>query len=698
MTEDAVPYTARRAPGEAVLAWVRSLDRVAWIVIGLTVVAVLTRLVGLGARAVHHDEALHLAYSWYFAEGRGYEHNPLMHGPLQFHLLAGFFTLFGDSEFVGRLPHALAGTVLVSTPLLFRRHLNGTAIVLASVFLLVSPSILYYSRFARNEPFVGLATVLMLLAILRYRDNGRLRWLIVFTVAFAAQFALKETSYIMAALALLYLNFATAHQLFWAPRRERGRRAPIWEQALHAAWLVPSAWAIAVAWPLLGGVRRRFHWRERPREADLLVVTGTLVLPLLAAFLPHGRGLLHRVPLGIGPVVDVIVDHVLSPPLYALVDITVRIFGGAVTDEERTGAAVVIGLLAASAVVGLAWRRKDWLICFAVFAVILVPLYSAWGTHMAGVAGIYWTSLDYWIDQQEVQRANQPWFYYIMLTPLYEMLVLVPGLVGGLWLTLRRRDPVATLFLWWFIAMFAALSYAGEKMPWLTFHLAIPLAFLAAHVLGGVIPRAFEAARVGRGSSVQWGAGGVAVAGLAAMFALTLWTDYGLNVDHPDTPIEPFMYAQTTHTTRLLADEVIEEMEAGRVTGVLIDNEANLTWPWAWYLRHQGVLYQNGRDIDPEGLEGSPVIIGVPGVLPALRRADGWERVEYTHYEWPYDGGYRRVTWGSLGRGIANASLLDDWWQFLLERDPRSPLQYRNGEVLFPPSAEVERDGFAEPH
>ncbi len=665
MTEasEAAPYAERRSPAEAGVQWVRSLDRVAWIVIGLTVLALASRLVGLAARAVHHDEALHLMYSWYFAEGRGYDHNPLMHGPLQFHLIAGFFTVLGDSEFVGRLPHALAGTALVATPLLFRKHLTGMAIVLASVFLLVSPSLLYYSRFARNEPFVGLFTVLMFLAVLRYRDRregaegGKFRWLVLFSTCLALQFAAKETAYIIAALFLLYFNFATAHELFWQPRRARGERPPWWQQAMHGAWLIPSAWAIAVAWPFIRGVRDRFGWRERPREGDLLVLTGTLVLPLLAAFV--------EIPLMDGEALSL-------------------------DEEQRLAWVTVPVLLLASAAVGLTWRPLDWAICFAVFTAILLPLYTAWGTNIEGAAGIYWTSLDYWIDQQAVQRANQPWFYYFMLTPLYELLVLVPGLIGGLWLTLRRRDDVAALFLFWFLGMFAALSYAGEKMPWLTFHLAIPLIFLAAHALGGLLPRAFEAARNGRGSSLQWSAGGVVAVGLAAAFALTLWTDYGLNVDHPDTPIEPFMYAQTTHEARLLSDEMIARLEAGDAESVLIDNVANLTWPWAWYLRDHSVLYQDRDDIDPEDFEGATVVIGEPGILPSLDRGEGWERRKYRHYEWPHDSGYRSITWDGLARGIVNGSLLEDWWQFFLERDPDSPLLYRDGEVLFPPASDAQ--------
>src|SRR5690606_37675034 len=119
----------------------------------------------------------------------GYQHDPLMHGPLQFHLMAAFFKLFGDSDFIGRLPHALAGTALVFTPLLFRRYLGSLGVVLGSVFFLVSPVVMYYSRFARNEPMVALFTVLMLLAVLKYRDTGRFRWLVIFAANLALQFA-----------------------------------------------------------------------------------------------------------------------------------------------------------------------------------------------------------------------------------------------------------------------------------------------------------------------------------------------------------------------------------------------------------------------------------------------------------------------------------------------------------------------------
>ena len=57
-------------------------------------VAILMRLFDLGSRAVHHDESLHGVFANNFANGEGYIHNPLMHGPFLFHSTAASFFLF----------------------------------------------------------------------------------------------------------------------------------------------------------------------------------------------------------------------------------------------------------------------------------------------------------------------------------------------------------------------------------------------------------------------------------------------------------------------------------------------------------------------------------------------------------------------------------------------------------------------------
>ena len=54
----------------------------------IILLAIATRFYNLGARVRSHDESWHTYFSWLLYQGRGYEHTPMMHGPLQFHLIA----------------------------------------------------------------------------------------------------------------------------------------------------------------------------------------------------------------------------------------------------------------------------------------------------------------------------------------------------------------------------------------------------------------------------------------------------------------------------------------------------------------------------------------------------------------------------------------------------------------------------------
>ena len=59
------------------------------------VAALLTRFWDLGSRALHHDESEHAYYSWIYAIGGGYVHDPLLHGPFLFHANALVYPLGG---------------------------------------------------------------------------------------------------------------------------------------------------------------------------------------------------------------------------------------------------------------------------------------------------------------------------------------------------------------------------------------------------------------------------------------------------------------------------------------------------------------------------------------------------------------------------------------------------------------------------
>jgi len=73
----------------------------------ILILAVISRFTNLGVRVMSHDEVNHVIPSYDLYQGRGYVHSPVTHGPLQFHLIAASYFLFGDSDFTSRLPHAL---------------------------------------------------------------------------------------------------------------------------------------------------------------------------------------------------------------------------------------------------------------------------------------------------------------------------------------------------------------------------------------------------------------------------------------------------------------------------------------------------------------------------------------------------------------------------------------------------------------
>jgi predicted membrane-bound mannosyltransferase len=72
----------------------------------ILVLAFTTRIYDLGIRVMSHDETSHVYFSWRLYKGEGYQHDPVTHGPLQFHLLALSYFLIGDSDFSARLPAA----------------------------------------------------------------------------------------------------------------------------------------------------------------------------------------------------------------------------------------------------------------------------------------------------------------------------------------------------------------------------------------------------------------------------------------------------------------------------------------------------------------------------------------------------------------------------------------------------------------
>ena len=121
-----------------------------------------------------------------------------------------------------------------------------------------------------------------------------------------------------------------------------------------------------------------------------------------------------------------------------------------------------------------------WFFALLVAWVIFLLLFSVMLTNIRGGIGDgFWQGLYYWLQQQQVARGNQPWYYYLMLIPLYEQVGVVFGLLGIV-RCIVQPTRFRLFMVYWFVGNFVLYSWAAEKMPWLMIHITMPMLILAA--------------------------------------------------------------------------------------------------------------------------------------------------------------------------------------------------------------------------
>lgn len=396
----------------------------------LALTAIFSRLWGLGARVMSHDEGLHVYYSWLLATGKGFAHNPMMHGPFLFEATALMNVLFGASDFTSRLVPAVLGTlVVVMIPPLLKPWLGRLGALATSTLLLISPFILYYSRYIRHDIQVIAWTLLAVVAVFRYLEHRRERDLLLLVIALALMLSTMETAFIYMAILASYLAIRSI--------------------ALH-----------------------RLAWRSlrQAAEFDLLVVLVTL-------------GAFFSSPVAL-PILNPLWTRFTGAPFLEMQVLDAQGIEWTVgTSGVRLwGIFAIFSVMAVG--IGLWWGRIRWLKLAGLFGIITIPLFTTFFANPAGLGTSFIGSLGYWLSQQDVARGSQPWYYYLVVFPLYEYLPLIGGFLGTAAYLVHRKSlsPLQRAFvpflIWWATLIFIALSLAGEKMPWLSTHIAIPFILL----------------------------------------------------------------------------------------------------------------------------------------------------------------------------------------------------------------------------
>ncbi len=190
---------------------------------GLFVLCVLTRLWDLGAKPVMHDEALFLYYTEYhLVRAFDYRYQPILHGPLHLWIQGFLFWLLGSSDSTMRLGSALLGIAGFWWVFLLRPWLGRAGTSVSLLFYTLSPGILYYSRFFREDG-VFLFIEFWIIASLAWWWRTRSRaWLASFLFALGVLFSNKESSLFVYFILLMFLVVAVAHDLLGGMNKPQG--------------------------------------------------------------------------------------------------------------------------------------------------------------------------------------------------------------------------------------------------------------------------------------------------------------------------------------------------------------------------------------------------------------------------------------------------------------------------------------------
>jgi uncharacterized protein (TIGR03663 family) len=174
------------------------------------IIAIFLRFFLLDLKLFHHDEAIHAWFSWELLTKGTWIYDPMYHGPLLYYLTAGMFSLFGDSDLVGRILPSLFGTLLI--PLVYGiyrlGYLDQTQTLLASLFIAISPDMVYFSRFLRHDIFMLYFTFLLVVALFAYFEKGKTRFALLAAIALAGALSLKEEMPIFALIFGVYFCYA----------------------------------------------------------------------------------------------------------------------------------------------------------------------------------------------------------------------------------------------------------------------------------------------------------------------------------------------------------------------------------------------------------------------------------------------------------------------------------------------------------
>jgi len=418
----------------------------------ILLVTIALRFYALDLKLFHHDEAIHAWFSYRLLTEGTYTYDPMYHGPFLYYTTAGIFSLLGDSDLVGRLIPALFGTVLVALvyPIYKLGYLDKKQALIAALFLAVSPNMVYFSRFLRNDIYIAVFSMVLLVALLYYFERHGLRYALIAGAAIGLGMSAKENMPIIILTFGVYLLY-----LVWTRKVQ-----------LPARWIRDAVLGGLVAFGVIAAFYSSFG-----AHPDLITTWWLKAIE-------HWASMHQMQRLGGPPYFYILLFLLYEVPILVLAAVGVLQFvgiPGAVSRWKerrvRRGAPGTAPTPTGNAGntgeenPGVSARPLDP----GEFPAVEERLPGEEGENPGSVAARPGE------DETAAEEAPKARGWKDRLRRL-----LARGEGGRL---VDRQEEFARFAIFWMLVSLAAYAYIGEKVPWLILHQLLPMIFVAVYAM-----------------------------------------------------------------------------------------------------------------------------------------------------------------------------------------------------------------------
>ncbi len=596
-----------------------------WRVISFIVISVififLSRLIRLGFKPPMHDETMFFFYSYLFAKSGNYTYMPILHGPFMLFFSALFYIFIGATDFTIRLGVAVLGIGLFGWLWGMRKYLGEKATLAAFFLFALSPTVMYYSRFWRNDIPLEFAFLGALYFFLRFLEEGKgshIFWSIIFcTIAFC----IKENSifffFTFFNFFLLFLIVKIVEN-YLAERKTKKFPQLTFNNLFTFKIIIPVLITIFI----LIIIKFIFFWRT----FQGIIFKDFTVGKFLTFGVPFKYYFLFILSVAAGFII-----------------LSLLIF----TIKNNYDSNKIISRFAK-----MIYEKKFYILGAIMGAIFLyIIIFTSFLTNRKGFFQIYRETFDYWWGQHLEHRIKGAFHYYMPILLIYEILPLTIVLAGWIYSMMKnktlkkyilpawivftliytmifayRKTPIdvvywdktfhltspthiyliltITLFgmiqvvryilkketflaflFYWFWLNLLLYSYAGEKVPWINLHITIPLLLTAAIY----IQKMFNDISYSKLKKI-------AIPVFVILASYTFASSMKLCFVHPWDTRERLIYG---HTTIEVQDTATEVKRIAALLGTRETTEVNVemgllvNWPLRWYLRD----YTNLREI-----------------------------------------------------------------------------------------------------